>query len=321
MKALITAPFHEEGLNILKKYMEVKYESWKDSGKLYMNTDAFIEKIKKEKADVLIVEADTIDEEVMDAVHPKIIGCCRGNPLNIDVEAAKERNIPVFHIPTRNAEAVAELTIAMMLAVARHIINIDRTLCSGKFFVEDEKDLVDLYTRFIGVELTGKRVGIIGFGSIGSEVAKRLKGFDVEILIYDPYANDEKVEKVNGKRVDLETLMKKSDFITIHTTVTPETEKLIGEKEFSLMKSTAYFFNLSREYCIDEDALYRAIKEKRIAGAGLDVHSVEPVDSDNRFLKFNNVVVTPHIGGQTEASVRKQSILVAREIENYLLER
>jgi len=321
MKALITAPFHEEGLNILKKYMEVKYESWKDSGKLYMNTDAFIEKIKKEKADVLIVEADTIDEEVMDAVHPKIIGCCRGNPLNIDIEAAKKRNIPFFHTSARNAEAVAELTIAMMLAVARHIINIDRTLCSGKFFVEDEKDLVDLYTRFIGVELTGKRVGIIGFGSIGSEVAKRLKGFDVEILIYDPYANDEKVEKVNGKRVDLETLMKKSDFITIHTTVTPETEKLIGEKEFSLMKSTAYFFNLSREYCIDEDALYRAIKEKRIAGAGLDVHSVEPVDSDNRFLKFNNVVVTPHIGGQTEDSVRKQSILVAREIENYLLER
>jgi len=321
MKALITAPFHEEGLNILKKYMEVKYESWKDSGKLYMNTDAFIEKIKKEKADVLIVEADTIDEEVMDAVHPKIIGCCRGNPVNIDIEAAKKRNIPFFHTSARNAEAVAELTIAMMLAVARHIINIDRTLCSGKFFVEDEKDLVDLYTRFIGVELTGKRVGIIGFGSIGSEVAKRLKGFDVEILIYDPYANDEKVEKVNGKRVDLETLMKKSDFITIHTTVTPETEKLIGEKEFSLMKSTAYFFNLSREYCIDEDALYRAIKEKRIAGAGLDVHSVEPVDSDNRFLKFNNVVVTPHIGGQTEDSVRKQSILVAREIENYLLER
>jgi D-3-phosphoglycerate dehydrogenase len=321
MKALITAPFHEEGLNMLRKYMEVKYESWKDTGKLYMNTDAFIEKIKREGADVLIVEADTIDEEVMDAVHPKMIGCCRGNPVNIDIEAAKARDIPFFHTPARNAEAVAELTITMMLGIARHVINMDRTLHSGKFFVEDEKDLVDLYTRFIGVELTGKRVGIVGFGNIGFEVAKRLRGFDVEILIYDPYVNDEKVEKVNGKRVDLETLMKESDFISIHTTVTPETEKLIGEKEFSLMKPTAYFFNLSRAYCIDEDALYKAIEEKRIAGAGLDVHSVEPVDSDNRFLKFDNVIVTPHIGGQTKDSVRKQSLIMAKEIKNYLLRR
>lgn len=319
MKALVTAPFHEDGLKILRKYMDVKYESWKDTGKLYMDTDAFIEKIMAEGADVLIVEADTIDAKVMDAVRPKIIGCCRGNPINIDVEAAKARNIPFFHTPARNAEAVAELTIAMMLAAARHIIAIDRTLSSGNFFVEEEKDLVDLYNRFVGVELTDKTVGIIGFGAIGYEVAKKLKGFDVTLLIYDPYVKDEKIVAMGGKKVELDTLMKESDFITVHTAVTPETEKLVGEREISLMKRTAYFFNLSRAYCIDEDALYRAIEEKRIAGAGLDVHTIEPVDSDNRFLKFDNVIVTPHIAGQTIDSVRKQSIMMAKEIESYLL--
>jgi D-3-phosphoglycerate dehydrogenase len=319
MKALITAPFHEDGLEILRKYMDVEYESWKDTGKLYMDTDAFIRRIKEEGADVLIVEADTIDASVMDAVHPKMIGCCRGNPVNIDVEAAKARGIPFFHTPARNAEAVAELTIAMMLVSARHIISIDRTLRSGNFFVESEKDLVDLYTRFIGAELTGKTVGIIGFGAIGFEVAKRLVGFDADLLVYDPYADEDRIKKVGGRRTDLETLVKESDFITIHTAVTPETENLIGAKEFSLMKPTAYFFNLSRAYCVDEDALYKVIEEKRIAGAGLDVHSVEPVDSDNRFLKFDNVVVTPHIAGQTMDSVRKQSIMMAREIEDYLL--
>ena len=207
----------------------------------------------------------------------------------------------------------------MMLDVARHIIAIDRTLNSGKFFVEEEKDLVELYNRFVGVELTGKSVGIIGFGSIGQEVAKKLVGFNVNLFVYDPYVTDERVKDMGGKLVDLNTLMRESDFITIHTTVTPETEKLVGEKEFSLMKPEAYFFNLARSYCIDEDALYRAIEEKRIAGAGLDAHSVEPVDSDNRFLKFDNVVVTPHIGGQTSDSVRKQSIMMAKQIEDYLL--
>jgi len=319
MRALVTAPFHEDGLRILRKYMDVKYESWKDTGRLYMDTDAFIERIRAEGADVLIVEADTVDAKVMDAVHPRIIGCCRGNPINIDVEAAKARGIPFFHTPARNAEAVSELTIAMMLAAARHLMGIDRTLRSGNFFVEEEKDLVDLYNRFIGVEITGKTVGIIGFGAIGRDVARKLTGFDVRLLVYDPYADEERIKAVGGARVDLETLMKESDFITIHTAVTPETEKLVGEREFALMKPTAYFFNLARTYCIDEDALYRAIEEKRIAGAGLDVHSVEPVDSDNRFLKFDNVVVTPHIAGQTVDSVRKQSIMMAKEIEDYLL--
>jgi D-3-phosphoglycerate dehydrogenase len=319
MKCLITAPFHEDGLNILKKYMDVRYESWKEHGKIYMDPKVFIKKIRDEKADVLIVEADTVDEEVIEATKPRIVGCCRGNPVNIDVDALKKRNIPFFHTPARNSEAVAELTIAMMLGAARRLIEIDRTLRSGNFFVEDEKDLVDLYNRFVGVELAGKKVGIIGFGAIGYEVAKRLRGFDVDLLIYDPYVNEERISSVGGKRTEMETLMKESDFITIHTSVTAETEKLIGEKELALMKKSAYLFNLSRSYCIDEDALYRAIEEKRIAGAGLDVHGVEPVDSDNRFLKFDNVIVTPHIGGQTVDSVRKQSLMMAKEIEKYLL--
>jgi D-3-phosphoglycerate dehydrogenase len=318
MKALITAPFDQEGLKKLRKYMDIAYESWKETGKIFMDPVAFINRIKEVNADVLIVEADTVDEEVVDAIKPKIVGCCRGNPINVDIEALRKRNIPFFHTPARNAEAVAELTIAMMLSVSRHLVAIDRTLSSGNFFVDDEKGLVGLYNRFVGVELSGKKVGIIGLGNVGYEVAKKLQGFNPEILVYDPYAKDSRIEEVGGKRVKLETLMRESDYITIHTPVTPETEMLVGEKEFSLMKPSSFFFNLARAYCIDEDALYRAIEEKKISGAGLDVHSTEPVDSSNRFLKFNNVVVTPHIGGQTEESIKRQSIAMAEQIEQYL---
>lgn len=319
MKALITAPFHEEGLNLLKKYMDIQYENWKETKKIYSDSSEFIEKIKKDGIDVLIVESDFVDEDVINSCNLKIIGSCRATPYNVDVEAATQKGIPVFFTPGRNADAVADLTVALIFAQLRRLTEIDRLLKSGKFFVEIEEDLANLYSRFGGLELKGKNIGIVGLGRIGYGVAKRLRfGFGVNILVYDPYVPDERIKKVEGKRVELKTLLKESDVVTLHVSATPEAEKLIGAEEIALMKPTAYFINTSKALATDEDALYEALKNKKIAGAGLDVFNVEPVDSDNRFLKLDNVTVTPHIAGQTVDVVRHQSIMIAESIAGWL---
>ena len=319
MKAFVTSPFNEVGFQILKKYMTITYENWRKTGILYRDSTEYIQKIKKEKADVLITEGDMIDADVLSSCDIKIIGVCRGYPDNVDMEIATKKGIPVFFTPDRNADAVADLTVGLMLCQLRHMTEIDRILKSGTFFVDSGEKLAEIYQRFLGWELGGKTVGIIGLGSVGYRVAKRLKfGFGTNILVYDPYIDEKKIKEVGGKKVDLESLLKKSDLVSLHAKVTDETLSMIGEKEIKLLKSTAYFFNTARAALIDEDALFNALKEKRIAGAGLDVFGSEPVDSDNRFLELDNVTVTPHSGGSTFDSEIKQSLMIAEDIEKYL---
>ncbi|MCX6667367.1 MAG: 3-phosphoglycerate dehydrogenase [Euryarchaeota archaeon] len=319
MKALVTAPFHELGFKILKKYMGVTYENWRETGVLYRDSREYIEKINKEKADVLITEGDMIDGDVLSSCDIKIIGICRGYPDNVDMDVATKKGIPVFFTPDRNADAVADLSIGLMICQLRHMTTSDRLLRSGTFFVDTGEGLADLYRRFMGWELGGKTVGIVGLGGVGFRVAKRLKfGFDVKILVHDPYVDEKKIKEVDGKRVDLETLLKESDLVSLHAKVTGENVGMIGEKELKLMKPTAYFFNTARAALVDEDALFEALKEKRIAGAGLDVFGSEPVDSDNRFLPLDNVTVTPHAGGSTFDAEIRQSLMIAEDIESYL---
>lgn len=319
MKALVTAPFHESGFKILKKYMKIVYENWRETGILYRDPEEYIEKIKKEKINVLITEGDFIDEEVLNACDIKIIGVCRGYPDNVDMELAKKKKIPVFFTPDRNSDAVADMTIALMLAQLRHFTKIERLLKSGSFFVDTGEDLAMLYRTFRGWELGSRTVGIIGLGGVGFRVAKRLRyGFGCKILVYDPYIKDDKIKEIQGKKVDLKTLLKESDIITLHAKATDETVDMIGEKEIALMKKSAIFINTARAALVDEDALFKALKEKKIAGAGLDVFGVEPVDSDNIFLELDNVTVTPHAGGSTFDSEINQSIMIAEDIQAFL---
>jgi D-3-phosphoglycerate dehydrogenase len=173
----------------------------------------------------------------------------------------------------------------------------------------------------MGVELGNLTIGIIGFGQIGQRVAKRLyNGFGSSILYYDPYVSEDHpvVLETNARAVKLDILMKESDMITIHTPPNEETEEMINEDMFNLMKPTAHFFNLARSFCIDEDALYDVLKKKRIAGAGLDVFDDEPVDSENRFLEFDNVTVMPHFGGNTSDVIKHQSKMITTDILNFV---
>ncbi|MFX0205644.1 MAG: NAD(P)-dependent oxidoreductase [Candidatus Hodarchaeota archaeon] len=326
MRILITAPFHENGLKRLQEleYCEVLYESWRDTGKIYFDDEELILKLNEDQIDIFITETDEVDAWVIEKTNLKLIASARGTPVNVDEEAAAKKNIPVIYTPHRNADAVADLTVAMMLTQARKMIELDRLLKGGKFNtaeIETEEEFTEFYRRFQGVELGGLTIGIIGLGAIGSRVAQRLyNGFGSKILYYDPYvpADHKIVIETNAKPVSLETLMKESDMITIHTPPIEETDELVNAEMIALMKPTAHFFNLARSYCIDEDALYEAIKEKRIAGAGLDVFDEEPCDSDNRFLEFDNVTVMPHFGGNTVDVVRHQTNIITEDVINFL---
>jgi D-3-phosphoglycerate dehydrogenase len=326
MRILITAPFHESGLKRLQELenYEVIYESWRETGKIYLDDEELISKLNDEQIDIFITEADEVDAWVIEKTNLKLIASTRGTPVNVDEEAAAEKKIPVIYTPHRNADAVADLTVAMMLTQARKMIELDRLLKGGKFNtaeIESEEDFAEFYRRFQGVELGGLTIGIIGFGAIGSRVAQRLhNGFGSKILYRDPYVpkDHEIVIKTHAEPVSLETLMKESDMITIHTPPIEETDELVNADMIALMKPTAHFFNLARSYCIDEDALYEAIKEKRIAGAGLDVFDEEPCDSDNRFLEFDNVTIMPHFGGNTIDVVRHHTNMITEDVLNFL---
>jgi D-3-phosphoglycerate dehydrogenase len=275
--------------------------------------ESLLKKLEEGGYDIVIVEGDEIKEPILEKVPLKLIGAVRGDPNNISVAAATERGIPVIAAPGRNTIAVAELAIALMLCQARQIKKAELFL-KNDFFVDDFKDFADMYTKLQGFELHGRTIGIIGLGNIGFEVAKRLNAFSVNLLVYDPYVVAERIQEAHAKVVDLDTLLREADIITVHCAPTDETRRMLGRREFQLMKKTAIFINTARASITDEGALLEALQTGVIAGAGLDVFSIEPVDSDNVFLELENVTVMPHMGSNTIETIERQSMIITDAI-------
>jgi D-3-phosphoglycerate dehydrogenase len=214
----------------------------------------------------------------------------------IDVEAAREHKVWVTNNPGVNAAAVAELTFAQMIALARHTVEADRAVKDNRW---------SDYLRFTGIELAGKTLGIVGMGNIGTRVALRARAFEMQLLVCDPYVPPSHVTALNGRWVDLEELFAESDFVTLHLPYNKETRHIAGARQLARMKKSAYLVNLARGGVLDEDALYQCLVEKRIAGAAIDVLEAEPPRKDHPLLKLDNVLLTPHIGGSTrEATLR-----------------
>src|SRR5437867_7772255 len=187
MRALITASFDPAARARLERLMDVVHEDWKERGTIHYDGAEFAAHIRDVGADVLIVEADLVHAEVLNACPLRMIGCCRGDPVNVDLALATAKGIPVFHAPGRNADAVADLTIAFLLMLARRLPAIQDTFRDGGGRVGSAGDFLELYNRFTGVELGGRTVGLVGLGAVGREVAARLAAFKVRVLAYDPY--------------------------------------------------------------------------------------------------------------------------------------
>jgi D-3-phosphoglycerate dehydrogenase len=253
-------------------------------------------------ADIIIVGWSNLTKDVIDyAKKLKMISIWATTCHYADLEASKERGIVVTHVPGYATEAVAEHTFALLFAAVRRLPQADRHVRKGYFD----------WRPFGGVELFGKTLGIIGTGSIGCRVAEIAKAFRMQILGYDKYPNTKKAQEIGMKYVDLYTLLQESDFITLHVTLTPETERLIGKKEFEVMKKGAVVINTSQGKVIDEKALIDALKSGKLSYAGLDVLEREPTSKDNPLFKLDKVVFSPHIGFHTvEAAKRCTDICI-----------
>lgn len=241
----------------------------------------------------------------------KLIGVARAGLENIDVNYATEKGILVQHIMGRNAHAVSDYTVGLILAEAR---NIARSHCAVKNGVWrksfSNSDMVP--------ELQGKIVGLIGFGYIGQLVAQKLSGFQVKILIHDPYISKEMAAKYNASIVSLIDLLRNADFVSLHARLGKDNKHMLGERELSLMKESAYLINTARAGLIKEDALLEVLKNKKIAGAALDVFWEEPIAEGSYWLKLDNVTITSHIAGTTNEALSKSPLLLVQDINRLI---
>jgi autoinducer 2 (AI-2) kinase len=318
VKAFLTASFDAASLARLEKLMPVHVEDWRVTKNLFFDGAQFAKRLREEGCDVVIVEADLVHREVLDAVDLKIIGACRGEPVNVDIRLATEKGIPVFHTPARNADAVADLTLCFMLTLARHVYDAVSFVKGGQNRFSGAGDFLKMYEAMTGVELYGRTVGLVGFGAIGQRVARRALAFGAHVVAYDPFVPEATFDEIGARRAELDDVLRAADFLTIHVPDVPQTKGMLGAREIGLLKEGAYFINTARAAAVEEEPLYQAIAAKRIRAAAMDVFWSEPVQPDNRFVQLPNVIATPHIGGATVDVIAHQGEMMCESIEAYL---
>ena len=262
--------------------------------------------------DVLVVHGTPVTQAVIAAAPLlKLVGCARGGPVNIDVDALTARGIPLVNTPGKNAEAVADLTLAFMIMLARGLRPAQR-------FLEDGNRLLDNFqgSRFMGSDLRHHILGLVGYGQVGRRVATRAHGFGMAVLAHDPFVqldHRDDVEQVGT----LEELLAKADFVSLHARATPDNENLIDDSALELMRPGAFLVNTARETLLDEDALDRALGSGRLGGAALDVMRPSLGDGPHPLLRHENVVATPHVGGATYETLAQGAEMIAAEIARF----
>jgi len=300
MRVLVADKIHEDGVNLLAEFAEVDVATGLKPAEL-------IERVKS--CDAIIVRSATkVTKEIIDAgKNLKVIIRAGVGLDNIDAAAAKAKGIKVFNTPEAPTVAVAELVFGMMLSCARRLPQADVSMKAGRW----DK------AQFMGTELRGKTLGIVGTGRIGRAVGYKASAFLMRLLAYDPVVNAEFVKQTGAHYVDLNTLLRESDFVTLHVPLIEQTRHLIGKQQLGLMKPTAVLINTSRGAVIDEAALVEALQSGKIAGACLDVYEAEP-PVGSPLLKLPNVVLTPHIGASTHEAQRDAAVLAAQKIKEEL---
>jgi len=314
MKILVLAPFSDEGLARLRRLGDVVYEPWLATRRIW-DPEELGARLHQDGIDAVIIEADFVLAETLAAAPGlRFIGLCRGDVgPHVDLEAAAQAGVCVVRASARNATAVAELTIGLMLALARRILPAHAAIVSGRW-----SSPLDGYAGFRGCELAGKTAGLIGLGAVGREVARRLLAFDMTLLAHDPPLAERGGESAGVPLVGLDELLRRSDFVCLHAAVTPSSAGIIGARELALMRPGAYLVNTARAALVDEQALLQALQERRLAGAALDVHSVEPLPPNSAWLALDNVILTPHIGGASDDVVRRHSEAIVADLERWL---
>jgi len=305
MKVLISDPLAKEGVDILKANKNFKVD---EVSKL--SESELVKKIKG--YDALIIRSGTkVTEKVIKVADKlKVIGRAGVGLDNVDVKAASKKGIVVMNAPAGNTVSTAEHAFSLMLSLSRSIPQANNSVKQGKW---DRK-------KFMGVELYGKTLGIVGLGRIGAAFAKRAQSFEMRVIAFDPFLSEEKAKAINVEPVEFDTLLKKADFITVHAPLTDETRHLIDEKAFRKMKKGVRIINAARGGIIDEEALSKSLKSGKVAGAALDVYETSakpPLNSP--VVQMDSVITTPHLGASTEEAQINVAIDIARSVSDALL--
>ena len=302
MKVLVSDNISAKGVEILKKAgldVDVKTGMKPEELKACIG----------EYSGLVIRSATKVTAEIIDAAtNLKVIGRAGSGLDNVDKVAASKKGIVVMNTPGGNTVTTAEHTIAMLFSVARMIPQATASMKAGKW----EKK------KFMGVELFNKTLGIVGLGAIGSEVAKKAQGLEMNIIAYDPFLSEEKAETMGIKKGSLDEIFAESDFITIHSPMTPETKNLINVNTIAKMKNGIRIINCARGGIVNEHDLYEAMKSGKVAAAALDVFEKEPPEN-NPLLTLDNLICTPHLGASTEEAQENVALAVAEQIADYLV--
>jgi len=286
-RALVTAPVRGPGLELLRQIADLVIDPWIDHEPLRIyNAEQLAERAAAEHATILLVEADRCAGPLFEL--PLVAVCsARGDPNNVDVAAATAAGVPVLRAPARNADAVAELGVALLLAATRGVLGADRDVRAGEVY----RDGTIPYQRYQAWQLAGRTAGLVGLGAVGRALRWRLEGLGMRVVAYDPYAED--------ATYTLEQLLEVSDVVSLHAPVTDETAGMIGAKQFGAMRDGVVFLNTARAQLHDGDALVEALRSGKVGAAGLDHFVGEHLPPDHPLTTFPNVVLTPHIGGAT----------------------
>jgi glyoxylate reductase len=300
-KVFVTRVIPEKGLKMLREAADVRV--WEDE--LPPPREILLK--ESENVDGLVaLLTDRIDTELFDTAKKlKIVSNYAVGFDNIDLDEASKRGIMVTNTPGVLTDTTADLAFTLLMAAARRIIEADRFVRSGRWKTWGPM-------LMLGQDIYGAKLGLVGLGRIGYAVAKRAKGFDMDVMYYDLTRNEKAENELGLRFVEMEQLLKEADFVSIHVPLTPETRQLINENTLGLMKETAILINTARGPVVDEEALFDALKNNKIAGAGLDVMDPEPPNKDNPLLKLDNVIIVPHIASASIATRTKMAVMAAQ---------
>lgn len=332
-KLALGIPVSDEELARLKKYCDVTFTGRGKTGK-FGEFDEYVNECSGNE--IIVTEGESVTKEIIEkwkSAGMKFLITAKGTPVTVDWVALHEAGIPLGYTPGRNSVAVAEMTYTIMLMLIKKIKPLVIGFNEGKYLAQKREDIYDIDiarkiewprgegTPFsdIGLnnELYGKTLGIVGYGAIGTKVARIAKAFGMKVLVDDPYVPEENMIKEGMIPSDVSTLLRESDIISIHLPVTPETKGMIDETWFNQMKDGVLFINTARAAVVDQRAFMNALESGKLSGAGLDVFWEEPVPINHPIIKMDNVVMTPHIAGQSHEIDNWTSKMVTEQIVDY----
>ena len=315
MKIFVTAQLDQEVLDYLQSRGEVILGGWGATGKV-LDEQELVEQAAG--CEMMVICYEKMTEYVFRNLPDlRFVSCTRGGMENFDAQVVKQfPGVQVCNAPGRNANAVADLTLGLLLDITRNIS------LSNHYIRNRDWDHAKWFQAgklgkklFMGYELEGKTIGLIGLGQVGSRVAKRAMGFGMRVIAYDPYCRDKQPEV---KLVELDALLRDSDCVSLHCKVTEDTRRIIRRESIEKMRPASFLINTARGELVDEEDLYLALNEHRLAGAALDTLAVEPIPENHPFLSLDNIVITPHIGGASYDIKAQQSKIVFEDIRAYM---